>query len=136
MNKIDSMNNKIYILGDFNINLYLNDSYFLDKNNILSSKSIPSDIKNYHEFCTFFRLKLRVATRIASGSSTIIDHILARYPERVTQCGVIDIGLSDHQLIFCTGSSLVQITSGKQVGTHNWKHPNSDIKFATSRNNW
>ena len=26
MNKIDSENNEIYVLGDFNINLYLNDS--------------------------------------------------------------------------------------------------------------
>ena len=26
MNKTDSVNNEIYILGDFNINLYLNDS--------------------------------------------------------------------------------------------------------------
>ena len=31
MNKIDSVNNEIYILGDFNINLYLNDSYFWTK---------------------------------------------------------------------------------------------------------
>ena len=29
MNKIDSVNNEIYILGDFNINLYKNDSYIL-----------------------------------------------------------------------------------------------------------
>ena len=31
MNKIDSINTEIYILGDFNINLYLNDSYILVK---------------------------------------------------------------------------------------------------------
>ena len=31
---------------------------------------------------------------------TIIDHILASYPERVTQQGIVDVGLSDHQLIF------------------------------------
>ena len=29
MNKINSLNNEIYILGDFNINLYLKDSYIL-----------------------------------------------------------------------------------------------------------
>ena len=32
MNKIDSVNNEIYIIGDFNINLYLNDFSFLPKN--------------------------------------------------------------------------------------------------------
>ena len=57
MNKIDSVNNEIYILGDFKINLYLNDSYFLDKSNILSSKPIPSGAKSYHEFCTIFWIK-------------------------------------------------------------------------------
>ena len=31
MNKINSESNEIYILGDFNINLYLNDLYFWAK---------------------------------------------------------------------------------------------------------
>ena len=57
MNKIDLLNNKIYILGDFNINLYLNDSYFLEKNSILSTKLIPSKVNSDHEFCMSFRLK-------------------------------------------------------------------------------
>ena len=50
----NSVDNEIYILGDFNINLFLNDSYVLEKNNILNSKAIPNDAKSYHEFCTFF----------------------------------------------------------------------------------
>ena len=66
MNKINSVDNEIYILGDFNINLLVNDSYILEKNNISNSKSIPSDVKSYHEFCTFFRLKqlIKVPTTI------------------------------------------------------------------------
>ena len=98
-NKIDSVNNEIYILGDFNINSYINDSYILAKKNL--NKSVPNDVKSYHEFCTFFGLKqlIIVTTRVTNGSSTIIDHVLASFPERVTQSGVIDIGLSDHQLI-------------------------------------
>ena len=31
MNKINSVDNEIYILGDFNINLFLNGSYVLKK---------------------------------------------------------------------------------------------------------
>ena len=39
MNKIDSVNNEIYILGDFNINLHLDDSYILaKKKKILNNK--------------------------------------------------------------------------------------------------
>ena len=104
MNKTDSISNDIYILDDFNINLSLNDSYISSKKNMLNNKSIPSDVKSYYEFCTFFSLHqlIKVPTRITCNSATIIDHILASYPERVTQQGIVDVGLSDHQLIFCT----------------------------------
>ena len=57
MDKIHSVDNEIYILGDFNINLFLNDSYVLEKNNTLNSKSVPNDVKSYHEFCTFSWIK-------------------------------------------------------------------------------
>ena len=69
---------------------------------MLNNISIPSDVKSYYEFCTFFSLHqlIKVPTRITCNSATIIDHILASYPERVTQQGIIDVGLSDHQLIF------------------------------------
>ena len=104
MNKIDSISNEIYILGDFNINFSLNDSYIFSKKGILNNKSFPSDVKSSYEYCTYFSLHqlIKVPTRITCNSATIIDHILASYPERVTQQGIIDVGLSVHQLIFCT----------------------------------
>ena len=103
MNKIDSTSNEIYILGDFNINFSLNDSYIFSKKGILNNKSIPSDVKSCYEYCTFFNFHqlIKVPTRITCNSATIIDHILASYQERVTQQGIISVGLSDHQLIFC-----------------------------------
>ena len=82
-----SISNEIYIIGDFNINLSLNDFYiFLKKTNMLNNKSIPSDAKSYHEFCTFFTLHqlIKVLTCITCDNATIIDHILAGYPESVT----------------------------------------------------
>ena len=88
MNKIDSISNKIYILSGFNINLSLNDSYIFSKNknkqNMLNSQSIPSDVKSYYEFCTFFSLHqlIKVPARITYNSITIIDHVLAYYPKR------------------------------------------------------
>ena len=118
MNKINSVDNEIYILGDFNINLLLNDSYVL-------GKSIPNDVKSYHEFCRFFGLKqlIKVPTRTTTSSSTIIDHILASYPERVTQYGVIDISFSDHQLIYCTRKiSRIKRGSHKQIQFRSIKH--------------
>ena len=140
MNKIDSVNNEIYILGDFNINLYINNSYILAKKNILNNKSVPSDVKSYHEFCTFFGLKqlIIVPTRVTIRSSTIIDHVLATFPERVTQSEVTDIGLSDHQLIHYTrkisrikrGShKLIKFRSFKGYTAHLFEQELSRLNF-------
>ena len=84
--KLDTHNNEIYILGDFNINFYLNNSYIFLKNNLLQSQSITSDIKKYYEFCTMFGLKqlIEVPTRVTCSSSTITDHILANFPNSLT----------------------------------------------------
>ena len=92
MNKIDSVNNEIYILGNFNIKFYLNDSYILAKKIILNNKSVPSDAKSHHEFCRYFVSEqlIKVLTRVTFSSSSIIDHILTSFPERVTQSGVIE----------------------------------------------
>ena len=54
MNKTHLIINEIYILSDFNINLYLNDSYIFSKESMLNNKSVPSDVKSYYELCTFF----------------------------------------------------------------------------------
>ena len=60
--------------------------------------------QSYHEVCRFFALKqlIKVPTKTTTSSYTIIDHILESYQVRVTQCGIIDISLSDRQFIYCT----------------------------------
>ena len=96
----------------------------------MNSRFIPSYVKSYHEICTFFGLKqlIKVPTRTTTSSSTIIDHILASYPERVTQCGVIDISLSDHQLIYCTRKiSRIKRGSHKQIQFRSFKHYTVDL---------
>ena len=45
---------------------------------------------------------IKCPTRVTCNSSSILDHVLASFPDRVSQSGVIDIGISDHQLIYCT----------------------------------
>ena len=123
--KLDTNYNEIYILGDFNINLYLNNSYIFLKNNLLQSQSITSDIKKYYEFCTMFGLKqlIEVPTRVTCSSSTIIDHILASFPNRVSQQGVIDVGLSDHQIVYCTREiSRIKRGTHKQIRCRSLKN--------------
>ena len=41
-------------------------------------------------------------TRITDQTATLNDHILTNSPNKVSQSGVIDLRLSDHDLIYCT----------------------------------
>ena len=52
-------------------------------------------------------------TRVALNRCTLtqIDHVLASFPSRVSQKGVIDVGISD-QLVFCTQRILGLKTGG------------------------
>ena len=45
---------------------------------------------------------IKCPTRATCNSSSILDQVLASFPNRFSQSRVIDIGISDHQLIYCT----------------------------------
>ena len=45
---------------------------------------------------------IKSPTCITYRSTLLIDHILASLPDRISQEGVMNVGLSDHQLIYCT----------------------------------
>ena len=84
-----NMDDETYILGDFNIN-------FGDNNS-------PST-KRYNDIIminNFYQL-IDMPTRITPTTSTILDHILCNTKENVTQSGILDLGISDHMVIFCT----------------------------------
>ena len=85
-------NQEVYILGDLNINL-------MDKGTKTSN-----GIKRYKEFCSVHGLKqlIKSPTRITDKSTSLLDHILTNSPQKVSQHGVLGLGLSDHQLIYCT----------------------------------
>ena len=71
---------------------------------------------------------MKVLTKVTSSSSTTINHILASFPKRATQSGVIDIGLSDHQLIYCTRKiSRIKRGSHKQIKFRSFKHYTADL---------
>ena len=56
---------------------------------------------------------ISVPTRTTYQTS-LIDHILTNSPEKVTMNGIIELGLSDHDLIYCTRK-----TSNIKVNKHN-----------------
>ena len=60
-------------------------------------------VKNYINLCfshSFHQLIME-PKRITEHAKTLIDHILANFPETVIQSGVIELGLSDHELFYC-----------------------------------
>jgi len=61
-------------------------------------------MNKYKEFFQTFSLTeiIKEPTRITCTSSSLLDHILTNSSEKISQQGIIDVGLSDHQLIYCT----------------------------------
>ena len=48
------------------------------------------------------RVLLKSPTRITENKSSLLDHVLTNCSDKISQSGVRDIGVSDHQLIYCT----------------------------------
>ena len=86
-----------------NINILSQGKSVLEKDQYLGSESntLSQLCKQYKEFCAFFSFHqlIKVPSRVTSHSATLIDHILTNTIKKVSQSGVIDIALSDHQLI-------------------------------------
>ena len=111
-------NQEAYILGDLNINL------------INKQKHIPNGIKRYKEFCSLYGLEQLISTptRVTKNSSSILDHILTNSTDRVSQSGVIDTGLSDHQLIYCTRKiTRTKFNSHKNITIRSLKNYSQDV---------
>ena len=116
--KVDIDKKQIQILGDFNIYMYHNNRYIDRDDNKISSKFLSFNVTNYQQFCTMYGLKqlIQSPTLLTCSISTLIDIILTSAPSRVSQKGVINVGVSDHQLIFCTR----KISSIKTGGSHKY----------------
>ena len=96
--------NEMYLLGDFNINLLQNGNYILNRKGMVACQGpVHTLINKYQEFCQIFSLKQLITcpTRVTSNTS-LIDHVLANFTEKIFQSGIIDGGMSHHQLIFST----------------------------------
>ena len=94
-----------YLLGDLNINLILDEKeIFSNKSYISNSQNLPPLTKGYLDFCFSFSLEqlISIPTRVTSKTATLIDHVLTNSSQKVSQCGVIELGISDHDLVYCT----------------------------------
>ena len=96
--KINTNDTEIYILGDFNINLFSKQKYVFHQ---MNTQSMPPEVETCFQFCSLYGLEqiIKPSTRVKCSTSSLIDHILTTFPERVSQQRIVDEGLSDHQLV-------------------------------------
>ena len=98
----DFKKTEVYFLGHFNIYLLANDKFVLKENQPFDFRNLNCPLMSkYRELCQTFSLKeiIQKPTRITSTTSSLLDHILSNAGWKISQKGVIDVGLSEHQLI-------------------------------------
>ena len=83
-----SKDEEIIILGDMNICLLHNSSF--------SKKYI--DLLNLNGL----RQLIDEPTRVTSTCSSLLDHVICSKENKISKCGIIDLGISDHSFTFCT----------------------------------
>ena len=98
--------NPTYIFGDFNIDMQQPSGTYQKK-----LLDLTSD----------FQLKQLInnPTRTTASTATIIDLVFSS--EHTSHNGVIPLGISDHDLIFCVHKSKLPRPQPKFVKTRNWK---------------
>ena len=114
-----------------NINLLQNGKYLLEnKNSIKNIGETHSPFRKYRQFLSNFGLNqlIRSPTRVTTETSTLIDHVLVNSPEKISQFGVIDSGISDHNIVFCTRKITKEKTGDQRTNYDNF----SDIDIAYS----
>ena len=69
-----------------------------------------------------------IPTRITNNSSSLLDHILTNSADRISQFGIINVGLSDHQLIYCTRKiTRTRLNTHKYVKMRSLKYYSEDL---------
>ena len=101
LNIFQRLTQTIRILGGSNINLFSKQKYIFHQTN---AQSMSHEIKNYLQFYSLHGLEqlTKSPTRVTCSTSSLMDHIPTTSQERVSQKGITDVGLSNHQLIYCT----------------------------------
>ena len=78
---------------------------------------------------------IKTATRITKYTSSLLDHVITNSEERVIQSGVIEVGLSDHQMIFCSRKILrTKFNKHNTVKIRSLKHYNKELFLVSLQN--
>ena len=107
-NSFDSQ--EVILLGDFNVNLLDRKRKLIHKKGYRFSKedsnySTPLYLtKNYTQLLKSSGLTQLIdePTRKTDTTESLLDHILVNTPDKISQSGVIEKAISDHDMFFCT----------------------------------
>ena len=71
---------------------------------------------------------LTLPTRITKNPSSLLDHVLTNSADRISQFGIVNVGLSDHQLIYCTRKiTRTRFNAHKYVKMRSLKYYSEDL---------
>ena len=118
------------ILGDINICLKKNKSRICN---------------DYKKLLRLFGCKqlIESPTRITETCSSLLDHIITNNSEKICQSGVLDIGLSDHLITFCSRKIIrgqigkhktIKIRSLKNYSVHDFLNKLRNVDWSNVKN--
>ena len=101
---------EVYIMGDINVNLIDRKRKLIHKKGYRFSKEESNYstalhmTKKYNQFLKSYGLTQLIdeATRKTDKTASLLDHILVNTPDKVSQSGVLEKAISDHDMIYCT----------------------------------
>lgn len=111
--KLDSEDKELIVSGDLNCDLSL--------------PNLQSHSKRLIEILDLFQLKQYITepTRITTDHESLLDIIASNRPDKVKNCGVIHVGLSDHSLVYVCLKISVPKDKPKIIESRNFKNYNS-----------
>jgi len=115
-NATDFLNSEVIITGDLNTNV-----------GAIGYNSLVNALKT---FCSVYDLKqiIKEPTRVCKTSKSTIDLILVSDFQKICQSGVINYGLSDHMVTYCTRKvSKQQINGHNTLNVRSLKHYSKEL---------
>ena len=110
-NEIDSGNQEFFLLGDINVGFFFQIRQYLT---LLNEKI-------YLLFMTWISL-ITEPTRITLNSRSLVDLCIVNSPLKIANCGVVQLAISDHALIYIPRKAHYQRTGSRIIKTRQMRN--------------
>ena len=114
IDKIDAENKELYLLGDVNCNLLPE-----------ATAHISSSLTNILDIYGLSQL-ITEPTRITQVSKSLINLCITNSPEKVSNFGVVHVGISDHSLVFMTRTANYDRNGSRTIEMRQFKNFQKD----------